>query len=104
MSINLEILKSKIESMDKNHHIEILRILKNKSQIKLNENKSGVFINLSYLPNETIEEIKKYLNYVQDQETLLNPIETQKENFKHSFFDNSKEKCIKDKAPLYYTK
>lgn len=104
MNINLEILKSKIENMDKNHHIEILKILKQKSQIKLNENKNGVFINLSYLPNDVIDEIVHYLNYVNDQEKLLNPIEKQKEDFKHSFFDKTKEKGIKEETPLYSSK
>jgi hypothetical protein len=93
--IDLELLKSNIENMDKQHHIEILKIMKTKSNIKINENKSGVYINLSFLPPHVIEEIIKYMNYVNDQESLLNPVEKQKENYKNSFFF--------DKEDIYYT-
>jgi hypothetical protein len=94
MDLDLVLLKSKIENMDKQHHIEILKIMKTKSNIKINENKSGVYINLSLLPPTVIEEIIKYMNYVNDQETLLNPVEAQKETYKNSFFD---------KEDLYYS-
>jgi hypothetical protein len=102
--MNLELLKSKIENLNKQHHIEILKILKQKSQIKLNENRNGVFINLTYLPNDVLGEIVEYLNYVDDQEILLNPIEKQKEIYKISFFDKTKEKGIKEDTPLYCSK
>ena len=87
MNNHLEQLKTTIENLDKHHHIEILKILKKKPQIKLNENRNGVFINLTYLPNDVLTEIIDYLNYINDQEILLNPIEKQKENYKHFFFD-----------------
>jgi hypothetical protein len=82
----LEALKLKIETMDKSHHIEILKILKKNPSIKLNENKSGVFINLSFLPSESMHEIQEYLNYIQDQELSLKSMESQKESFKNEFF------------------
>jgi hypothetical protein len=104
MNINLEILKSQIENLDKSHHIEILKILKKKSQIKLNENRNGVFINLTYLPNDVLMEVVEYMNYVNDQEILLNPIEKQKETYKNSFFDKTKEKGIKDETLVYCSK
>lgn len=78
----LDILKSKIESMDKHVQIEILRIMKKNPSVKLNENKSGVFINLSFLPNETLQELEAYLNYVDMQQDTLQETETQKEKFK----------------------
>jgi hypothetical protein len=84
--MDLEILKNKIEKMSKTHHIEILKILKMNSNIKLNENKSGVYVNLSFLPQESIKEIEKYLNYIQDQESSLFTLENQKEEFKNTFF------------------
>ena len=84
--MDLEILKNKIEKMSKTHHIEILKILKMNSNIKLNENKSGVYVNLSFLPQESIKEIEEYLNYIQDQESSLFTLENQKEEFKNTFF------------------
>jgi hypothetical protein len=95
--VALEQMKAKIEGMSKTHHIEILKILKKNSGIKLNENKSGVFINLSFLPNSVLDEIKEYLNYIQDQEVSLSELEVQKDSYKNSFF----EKGDKDSAPLY---
>ena len=85
-SESLTSIKDKIEKMPKNNQIEILKILKQNQAIKLNENKSGVFINISFLPKETIEELAKYVKYVCDQESVINEIESQKQEFKNTFF------------------
>jgi len=82
----LSSIKDKIEKMPKNNQIEILKILKKYQNIKLNENKSGIFVNLSFLSKEILDEIDKYVNYVNDQETVINTIETQKQEFKNTFF------------------
>ena len=84
--LDLEQIKQKIESMDKMHHIEILKIMKKNPSTKLNENKSGVFINLAFLPQETMTEVQEYLNYIQDQESSLKSMESQKETFKSAYF------------------
>ena len=86
---DLENMKRKIESMSKNHQIEILKILKKHQDVKINENKSGVFINLTFLPENTLNEMRDYLNYVHDQENSLSEFESQKKEFKDAFFDNS---------------
>jgi hypothetical protein len=83
---SLSLLKNKIENMSKTNHIEILQILKKHQNVKLNENKSGVFVNLSFLSNELLEEINKYVNYINEQESVINTIETQKQEFKNTFF------------------
>jgi len=83
---SLSLMKDKIERMPKNNQIEVLKILKKYQNIKLNENKSGVFVNLSFLSKEILDEIDKYVNYVNDQETVINTIETQKQEFKNTFF------------------
>ena len=82
----LEYMKNKIENMSKNHQIEILKILKKNSTAKINENKSGIFINLSLLSTSVLEEIDFYLNYVHDQENSLQHLESQKKEFKDAFF------------------
>ena len=82
----LSSIKDKIERMPKNNQIEVLKILKKYQNIKLNENKSGIFVNLSFLSKEILEEIDKYVNYVNDQETVINTIECQKQEFKNTFF------------------
>ncbi len=84
----LEKLKNDIEKLSKTNQMEILKILKNNSSIKLNENKSGVFVNLSFLPKETITELQNQMEYLDGQEKLLDDLEKQKNVFKNSFFDN----------------
>jgi hypothetical protein len=82
----LILMKDKIEKMTKTQQLDILRILKKNPAIKLNENKSGIFVNISFLPNDAIEEIEKYVKYVCDQESELNLLENQKQEFKNTFF------------------
>lgn len=89
--VELEKIKTTIEKMDKIHHIEILKILKNASSIKLNENKNGVFINLSFLSKSVIDEIQKYIDYVYAQENSIRNLESQCETFKKEFFTGSSE-------------
>jgi len=82
----MEVLKKRIELLDTKHHIEILKILSNHS-CKLNENKSGVFINMTFLTDEIINDINNYLQYINDQEERLNTVEYQKDLFKQEFIN-----------------
>jgi len=79
----IESLKNRIEKMDKIHHIEILKILTKYNKIKLNENKSGVFVNMSFLPVYILEEINKYIEYVNEQEQYIHVVEEEQEKLKH---------------------
>lgn len=93
----IETLKDTIENMDKMHHIEILKILKKHKSVKINENKNGIYINISLLPPTIVTELNNYLNYVNEQEKTISKLETQKEVFKNTFFsekDNKEEILI----------
>ena len=79
---SLENIKKKIDGMDEKHHLHIGSILRKNTQIKLNSNKTGILVNLSTVPEETIEEITKYLNYVSDQEYSISQIESTAEELK----------------------
>ena len=79
-------IKNNIERMTKNHQIEVLRILKSHKSAKLNENKSGVLVNISFLSKDILSELNNYVKYVNDQENVINNIETQKQEFKNTFF------------------
>jgi hypothetical protein len=94
----LENIKNAIEFMNKYNQIEVLKILE-KNMCKINENKSGVYINLSFLSEKTIPELEKYVEYTKDQEESLNTMEYQKEEFKNAFFI---EKEDKDNLTLSY--
>jgi hypothetical protein len=82
---SIENMKRTIESMNKFHQIEILKIL-SKSLCKINENKSGCYINMSFLSEDTISKLKKYIDYTNDQENVINNMENQKEEVKNNFF------------------
>ena len=88
-SESLEEIKRKIESMTKINQVEILRILKNVPDAKLNENKSGVYVNLTLLSKDSIDELLTYVKYITDQEQTLNLVENQKNEFKNTFFTDS---------------
>lgn len=91
--MDLEQMKTIIETWTKKHQIEVLRIIHQGTPSIINENKSGIYVNMTFLTNETIDQLRQYIDYVQDQESMLKPLETQKEDFKNTFFI---EKEVKD--------
>jgi hypothetical protein len=95
---NLENIKNAIENMNKYNQIEVLKIL-SKNLCKINENKSGVYINLSFLSKETIDELAEYIEYTKQQEDSINTMEYQKDEFKNTFFI---EKDNKEEMPILY--
>jgi len=82
----LSLIRDKIESMTKFNQVEVLRMLHKHESVTLNENKYGIHINLTDLSSDIINELKIYMNYVNTQETNLNFLEQQKENFKNIYF------------------
>ena len=82
---SLKSLKERIESTNLFHQIEILRIF-NDHDVIINENKNGVFINLTYVDSSILDKVYKYLSYVNKQEDQLNEIEKEKEKIVTSFF------------------
>lgn len=89
----LDDLKVKIEGLSKFHQIEVLKILSH-NLCKLNENKNGIFVNMSFLPNEVINELEKYVCYVEEQDNTINTIECKKEEFKHIIAENDTSEAI----------
>lgn len=78
-------LKDSIERMQKVNQIEVLRILK-KQNAKLNENKNGILVNLTFLPKDLLKELCDYVKYVQEQEKIISMDEAQKNEFKTTYF------------------
>jgi len=79
-------LKTAIEKLNRNQQLEILHILKKNPSIKLNENRGGIFLNMSFVPVDVLETLKKYVEFIQDQEKALNVDEQQKQKFKNTLF------------------
>ena len=74
----IERIKNSVEQLSKTHHIEILKIIKQFQDVKINENKSGVYINLTFLQKEVLDKINEYLEYINGQEEMLEIAETEK--------------------------
>ena len=95
----LEKIKEDIENMNRFHQIEILKCLKKDDNIQLNENKNGIFINLSEVSEDIITDLENYILYVNKQEAQLGDHEKKKENLQNTNFDeqqNIKTKINKD--------
>jgi len=71
-------IKDSIDKMNKIRHIEVLKLLKTFKNVKMNLNRSGCWINMTFLPEEVIEELQKYVNYIEEQEIILEINELQK--------------------------
>jgi len=102
----IENIKRSIDILSKTHHIEILKILKKFPEVKLNENKSGVYINLTFLPKNVLDSINEYLIYINGQEKMLELAENEKIFFKNQINlqdDNQSEKEDKDNFPNKYS-
>ncbi|MEX0598048.1 MAG: hypothetical protein WD512_16285 [Candidatus Paceibacterota bacterium] len=79
-------IKERVELMNKHHQIEVLRMLKQNSNVVLNENSNGIFINLTDLDSKVIKKIEDYIKYVENQTNNINVIENQKELIENTFF------------------
>ncbi len=88
----LNYLRESIEHMNKFNQIEVLRILNRRKEVILNENKYGIHVNLSELAKDILDELSLYVKYVNTQESTLNSIEQQKEDYRNTYFT----KDIKD--------
>jgi hypothetical protein len=80
----LNYLRESIENMNKFNQIEVLRIIHKHKEAMLNENKYGIHINLSELKKEILDDLNMYVKYVNTQESNLNIIEQQKEEYKNT--------------------
>lgn len=62
MDARLERVKAAAERMSKPRQIDILRILNNSTTAKINENRSGIYVNMSFLSEDTVRELERYID------------------------------------------
>jgi hypothetical protein len=86
----LNYIQTTIEEMNKINQVEVLRILKKYNNVTLNENNNGIYVNLSELEKKILDELINFINYVNNQESMLNAVEKQKEDYKNNFFTKDK--------------
>lgn len=88
----LIVMKKRIEGLNITRQREILRILVD-NNTSISENKNGSFINLTILTDKVVADIKKYLQYITDQDETIAELESVKQEFECNYFDkDNKEK------------
>ena len=87
----LNYLRESIQNMNKFNQVEILRILNKHKDVILNENKNGIHINMSELRKEILDELSVYIKYVNTQESNLNVVEKEKQDYRNAYFAKDKE-------------
>ena len=90
----LKELKDSIELLSKSYQIEVGRLLLN-NDIQIDENKNGIFINLSKVDTPTLIKLKNFLIYANSQEDKLKNIESKQEELKDYYFKNINEPELK---------
>tara|TARA_B100001093_G_scaffold518989_1_gene605898 strand:+ start:1941 stop:2255 length:315 start_codon:yes stop_codon:yes gene_type:complete len=93
-------IKKTIECLNKTRQVEILKIFL-KNNVSISENNNGTFINLSFLSEDCLNELKEYLNYIKDQEASLKTLENVKDEFIKEYFENNVENHNKETTPVY---
>ena len=86
-------IRDEVEKMEKIHQINILKIFK-KHNIDFTENSNGIFVNMTILSADILEEINSYISYVNLQQKQLNKIEQDKERYKKEFYKDNKAVAI----------
>tara|TARA_B100001248_G_C26955333_1_gene263479 strand:+ start:137 stop:409 length:273 start_codon:yes stop_codon:yes gene_type:complete len=81
----LELIVDKISNLEKIHHIEILRIIKNNdNNINISENSNGSFLNMNELKPDVVDKIKIYISLHESREKDF----SNHENLKNSIIEN----------------
>ena len=71
-----------INSLEKEHHIHIGSIIKEDGRVKLNENKSGIMINMLIIPHDILQKIIDYISFINETESHINSDESRKFSLK----------------------
>jgi hypothetical protein len=87
---DLNSIRNQVESMNEFHQYEILKILNTHENVALNENKYGVFVNLTDLSDGIIQELTNYIIYHNKQEKELSGHENTLQQYHKDFFSNEK--------------
>ena len=86
----LEELTEQIQSLPDDLHIDILKIIRtqNEPNINISENNNGCFINMNELNNNTIEQIKKFIDFNNKNINEMKSYENQKNIIYENLINN----------------
>ena len=88
--ITLTQLESTIKKMDSSHHVKILRLIeKSAGRDTINSSGNECYINLTYLNEDTLNEIKNYVDHATIQDTFINETERKKQEFRETLFSKN---------------
>ena len=79
-----------IDSLESSHHIEIGKILKT-SNVYLNENSNGIFVNLNKISPAVYNTICNYIEFIIKQENDINKDEKLKRTLQTTYFKDNKD-------------
>lgn len=77
-----------IESMTKEHHIEVYKIIKSYN-IDITENNNGIFINMNNIDSECLNKITSYVNFINENKQDFIEFEKIKEENKLKLLQNN---------------
>lgn len=83
-----ELIKKDISKLEYNELMEVYKLIKHSTD-KISKNKNGIFINLKYVPDDTLSEVRKFIKFRKEHKELLDNYETSdktidKNNEKHN--------------------
>ena len=73
-----EAVRAAIELMTKQQHVEVLHLLSKSLSAKLNETRSGVYVNMAFLSESALKEIELFITHHVDQESYIRLAEDEK--------------------------
>ena len=80
-------IKNKVDNLSENEVTEIFKIIKNNNE-KYSTNKNGIFINLSTLKKNTIQEICNFLYFCDNNNKAIDEEEIERAKYKEIIYDN----------------
>ena len=81
----LNALRKKIETLQPSAHYEVFKLIK-KYDIPFNENSNGIFINMSNMTDECIDELTNHIKWLDEQKSFLQKDEHVKDQYRENFF------------------
>ena len=78
-------LKDNLEGFERGNQARALKILMDNT-VSFDENANGVFVNMSNIQPEVIEELQKFVGYVKLQQQFLQDQEKEKDLLRENYF------------------
>ena len=77
-------IKKSIEKMDNSHHPDFVKIIE-QHNVEYSQNRSGSFITLNLLDEETLKKIENHINLINTQNKDFENVETIKKNIEDNY-------------------